>query len=138
GLGVFCIAFGKSLLLLPAQSQAQLVGDFPGDILLHPENIGKLPLILLAPEVMIVASIDQFGADKEIFAMLNNPTDKDRLNFQFASDRLGLRRPPFVTENGGARDYGEVGHLSEAVDEAFGDAVAQVLEVGIPIDIDER
>ena len=71
-------------------------------------DIRELAIILLSPELMIVACIYQFDTDRKIVAALHDPTRQDRTHTKFAPNRRRVGVFSLVTKDGTARDHAEI------------------------------
>ena len=91
-----------------------------------------------APNLAVVAGIHQLNADREALAALRHPAGHDGAD---AEPTGRLRDVSFLAlepKDGIARFHLHLRQLREVVDEAFGDAVAQVFRVRIAAGVDER
>ena len=104
---------------------------------LQRENVGRLPAVLLAPDVAVVAGVDQFGTDFQVIAALHDAALENGANAQRLPNGLGIGIFALVHESGVAGHHLQVGQLGQTVDEALGDAVAQVFRVWIAAGIHE-
>jgi hypothetical protein len=77
GLGIRRVDFGKALLFLARQTNAQSLGNLFGDLLLEREDVGWLPAVLLAPDVAVVGGIYEFGTNRQVVASLCDPAYPD-------------------------------------------------------------
>ena len=84
-----------------------------------------------------IAGINQLGADVQCVPSLRDSALEDRAHAQLAAKSLSIRFFPLVAENGVSRHHFQIRQLRQAVDEAFGDAVAQVFGVWITIGVHE-
>jgi hypothetical protein len=109
------------------------------NVFLYRENIGKLAVVLIAPEVMIGARIDKFCADDELFSTLHDAARDHSFDFQLTGGCLGINVRPLVARDNGAGHNGEIRNLREVIDEAFRKAVAEILlGVGVVAGVNER
>ena len=63
-------AFRQLLLILCRKLRAQTLRNFPCDITLNRQQVGHLPVILLAPQLFAIANVIEFDVDSEIVAAL--------------------------------------------------------------------
>src|ERR1700722_12353892 len=93
---------------------------------------------MLSPDMAVVAGADQLGADTQRFPTLRNCALEDRADAHLATNRSRIRLFSFETEGSVSGHHLQVRELRQAVDEALGDAVAQVLRVRITAGVHER
>lgn len=113
------------------QAQSQLIRNFRGDFLLHDLNVCELAIVLSPPELRYFFCIHQFRLDVQTVAPLNDFPHEYRTDVEILSCLLGVYLLSLVAKCHTARHYSQVGQLSKAIDQALGNAVAEVLGVGI-------
>ncbi len=136
-LGVFGVAPRGALLLFARQPPAELVEDLGRDFLLHRQQVRVRLVVLPAPQLRAVGDVHQLGFDHEPIAARLHAAGDDRLDVQIAADLLRVDVLALVAEHDAARAHAQRRQLREAVDQAFGDAVRQVLRVARRADTDE-
>ena len=70
GFGIGGITLCQALFIFAGQACPQRGGDFLGEVSLQRKNIRRLAAVLFAPDVAVVAGIDQFRADRQVVAAL--------------------------------------------------------------------
>src|SRR5438132_6397190 len=132
-----CIA-REAALLIPREPQPQLLRDVARDLFLDREDVGELAVVLFAPELSAVADVDQLRLNRQAIGELCYASGNDRLDLQLISDVLRVRIFPLEAEHRAARHHLELWKLRHAVDDAFRDAVAQVVALRIIGCVHER
>jgi len=107
------------------------------DFVLHGQNVGELAVVLVAPQVVIVAGVDELGADDELIAVLHDASRDHAFYLQVVRHHLRIDVATLVVEDRRTRHHRQIGNLREAIDEALGETVAEVFAVGIIAGIDE-
>ena len=108
------------------------------DLLLHGENVRELPAVFLSPEVRVVPRVDELRSDGESVSPWNDPAGQHRPDAELLADGPRAHVLSLVVKGRPAGDDLDPWDLRHAVDQALGDAVAQILRVGIASRIDER
>ena len=70
--------------------QSQAAGDFARDLFLNFVYRRRRPLVLVAPDLAVVADVGQFDADQEIAVLQQHPSGQNRFYIQLLADRLGV------------------------------------------------
>ena len=125
------MAFDEPLLVVAGEAHAQFVGDLLGNFLLDGHYISELSVVLIAPDLMIRARVHQFRAHCKLIASFRDPAREHRLHLQVTSGGLRVDIRPFVAEHGTARHHRDIRQLRQAIDDAFRNAIAQVVRIGI-------
>ena len=73
---------------------AQTSCDGAGDVLLHGHQIRELAVVAIAPEIVVAAGVDEFGADYELVAALQHAAGYHGFRLQIFRDRLGSASRP--------------------------------------------
>ena len=106
GFGVAGVLLGERgvALGIAAQAHAKIFVNFAGDFLLDGEEIGEFHVVLLAPDVAVVARVGEFRADGEIVAALDDAAGEDGAGGKFAADDARVDGFALVAEDGAASD----------------------------------
>ena len=72
--------------------------------MLDGEEIGEFHVVLLTPDVAVVARVSEFGADGEIVAALDDAAGEDGAGGELAADNAGVDGFALVAEDGAASD----------------------------------
>ena len=118
-------------------SGPQVVVDFLGDVSLHRDQVGNLAVELVAPKFGAVGHVDQIGLDRQSIAALRDPAHQHGVNVEFLADFLGVDVAPLVAEHRAAGHHPQFGHAGKAADNSFGNAVGEILDVGVRAHIHE-
>src|SRR5208282_4072157 len=100
-------------------------------------DVGELANIMRSPELGAIGGADEVGLNAQFVAMLSDASHEDGADLQRLANFLGIILIVLETEDGAARHDFEVGELRKGADEALGQAVAQVLVVGVGGGVDE-
>ena len=119
-LGVNRELFAGARLFDAGKRRPQIVGNLTRDITLHGKHVGELPFVLLAPQLFVVANIDQLGADQHRVAALSQSTGQHRTHAQLLTHRKRINFAALVTKDRTARDDFQIWKLREVVDDGFG------------------
>jgi hypothetical protein len=93
----------ESLRLVATQLEAERPGDLGRHLLLHGEDIGDLPVVLLSPELRLGFRIHQLRFDDECIAALHDAAGDDRARIHFGTDERRIRFAALVAEHDRAR-----------------------------------
>ena len=129
GLRIDRGSLAQLLLLSRRQLEAERLGDLPGDLFLHRHQIRRVLAELLAPELRFAGRVDELGLDVQDVGMLRDPARQDRADVQRRADRRRVGLQAAVAEHEAARNDADGAELRQAVDDALGDAVGQVVEL---------
>ena len=132
------IAFLQLLLFFTTKLRAQPLRYLPRDLLLHGERVGNFAVVLLAPKLLVVAHVNQSGANGQVVAALQNSARQDRTHAQILARRKRLDLFCLVTSDRRAGDHSQIRKLREAVDDAFGQTIGKILGFGIVILVSKR
>ena len=138
GIGVLGIAPRQPLALFPGQRQAQVLDNLLGDLVLDVEQVHAAAVEAVAPQLGVLLHVDELGLHaQEIAALLHLPGE-ERLLFQLPSRLDGIQIAALL-ENAVLRgEDAQTRDLRQPVDEAFRNAIAQILRVRIGRGVRER
>ena len=85
-----------------------------------------------------VRDVHEFRADDQSVALSKKSAGQDDADLQVAPDFLRIGLFAFVTDDGAAGGYAEVGKLRQVICEALADAIAEIFHVGIRALVCER
>ena len=123
--------------VLPGEVQVQAFGDLPGYAGFESRSVAGGHMVTVAPKLPAVG-VDEFGGEGEPLSAEGEAAAQNGAGVQFAADGAGIRAFGFVAEGAFARDDAEAGRAGEIIDDAVGDAVAEVLGVGVRAVVGER
>src|SRR5574338_1218665 len=103
------------------------------DLLRQSHHFRNFSTIALAPDVTIVADVDQLDTHGKVVTRLRNRTGQQRMDTELAPDRLQICSAAFVVKDSAARLHFQVWNSRKTVDQAFGYTVRKILAVGIAI-----
>ena len=72
--------------------------------MLDGEEVGEFHVVLLAPDVAVVARVGEFRADGEIVAAFDDAAGEDGAGGEFAADDAGVDGFALVSKDGAASD----------------------------------
>src|SRR5437667_3589093 len=97
-LVAFGVMFGKPALLT-RDLEFQGVDDFAGNLSLRGQQLRRFAIVLFAPQQLVVAHVNQFSADGQIVAALDDPAGKHRANAQVFAYLYRIDLLAFVTKD---------------------------------------
>ena len=98
----------------------------------------SLPVVLLAPDMRVVAGVHQLRADRESVSSLDDSSREHRPHAELSPDGPGVHVLSFVVKGRAPRNHLDPRDLRYGVDQALGDSIAQVLGIRIASRVDER
>src|SRR5262249_41394337 len=109
-----------------------------GDLVLDGEDVRQLAVVRLRPEVVAVGDVDQLGADPQPVAGLADAALQDGADAELFADLADVLVAALEGEGGGAG--GDVQPLDpgQGADQLLGQAVAEVLVLGVGAEVAER
>src|ERR1035441_9639525 len=100
-------------------------------------NVGLVAIIVSAPKLASVGGIHQICLNRDMVAVLHDAAHQNCAHPERVANFLRIVLLPLVAEHGAARHHLKVGQLRKTADQAFGQAVAEILIVGVSGGIDE-
>ena len=137
-LRILGIALGDCPLFFPVQLNAQVRRDGFGNVFLDALDVRQLLGILFAPDLRLAVHIHQLRTHQKGVAAPRHSSGHNCANVELLPDLFRRAVLSLVTEHRTARHHSQLRHMREAVDNAFGYAVAQVLRVRISASICKR
>ena len=95
----------QPLLLAPRQRDRQRADDLLHHFILRREDVRKVAIEPLGPEMPAAAGIDELRRDAHAIAGLADAALEHKAHAQVAPDLLHIDRPALVGEGGVAGDY---------------------------------
>ena len=123
--------------LLAGKLQSKLIHDLLRNFRLHRQQIRRLAIVLLPPQLGILFRVHQFGLDNQRIAALQHASGEHRSHSQLFAQLPGIQILVLVVENRAARHDAKIGKLRKIVDQSFGDAVAEIFRAGIAGSVDQ-
>ena len=80
-------------------------------------------MVLLAPELLVIAHVQQLSADRETIATLKDAARQHGAHAQLFPGRHGIGLFPLVAKDRAARDHFQVRKLSQTIDDALGQTI---------------
>jgi hypothetical protein len=127
----------RRLVHCPERS-AQRRDDGVGDLILDGEDVVQLAVVGFRPQVAVLHRVDQLRGDAHPVARFAHAALEDVVHIQLARDHRRAQLAALVGEGRGARGDANVLHLHQHVEQLFGDAVGEVLVLGVRAHVDER
>src|ERR1700746_1605297 len=121
-----------------AQADLQPGGDRLGDLVLDRENVRHLAVIALGPEAVAAADVHELSADPQPVARPPHAPLEHGRHLELRPDLGEIDPLSAERERRGPRRDAQAGQLREGVDDLFGDALAEILEVGVAAQVRER
>ena len=138
GIEVGRAALLDRLLLLGQQLELQRLDDRFRDLVLQREDVAQVAVVALGPDVVAGGAIDQLRGDAHAAARLAHAALEHVLHLELARHLRHVDELALVHERAVARDDGQRRDLAQVGDDVLGDAVAEVLLLGIAAHVDER
>src|ERR1700716_2994593 len=105
GFEVLGFAAAQVLLLDFAELDRQRFDDLLYHLVLGGEDVGKLTVEPVGPQIAAAPGIDELGGDAHAVAGPADAALQDETHAEFAADLLHLDRPPLVGERGVTGDH---------------------------------
>jgi hypothetical protein len=137
GFDVLGAAALDVLLFDAAELDRQRLDDLVHDLVLCGEDVVQLAVEAVGPQMAAALGVDQLGGDAHAVAGLADRAFQHEAHAELAADLLHLHRPALVGEGGIARDHEQRLDLGEIGDQVLGDAVAEILLLGVAAHVGE-
>ena len=131
GVHVLGALAGKQRALVVAERNLQGRGDLLAQLVLDGEDVFELAVVALRPQVVSGCRLDQLGGHAHPVGGLAHASFEYVSNAQVAAHFLDLDRRALVGEHRVAGDDEEPRYLRKRGDDVVGDAVGEVLLLGI-------
>jgi hypothetical protein len=118
--------------------RAQPLRNLPGDVALYRQQIGRLAVVLLAPQLFAVTNVVEFDVNGKAVASLPDAAREHGLDAKLVANLLRIHRLTFVMESDTVRNHLQIGQPRQAVVDAFGDSIGNVVRIGIVAPILKR
>ena len=135
---VLGLTFEQPLPIAATQLEPQLLGNLFGDLFFNREDVGHGPVEPLAPQLRVALHIDELGLNVQRVPALQHLARQQRAYLELAAHFPVIDVLTLVAKGFAARHHAESRHLRKAVNQAFGDAVAQIFGIRIAAGVDER
>ena len=137
GLAVVGRALRNGLALLRQHLEAQRVDDGVRDVVLQLEDVLELAVVALGPDMAVGAPVDQLRGDAHPVVHLAHAAFKQILHAQPRGHAVKVLGAALVGEGSVARHHEQRGDLREIGDDVLGDAVAEIILLGVARHVDE-
>ena len=138
GFGIVGRAALQSPLVFAGPLSLQPPGHRRGNVTLHRQQVDQLAIVLSAPEQRALVDVGEFDADGQRVAATGNATREDGGHVKLVTDLLRRHRLPLVAPGDTERNHLEAGQPGQAVTDAFGDSIGDVLVVRVIVSNLER
>ena len=118
-------------LLLQRELQLQRRHDLLHDLILQGEDVLQWAVVALGPQVTAGGGVDQLRGDPHLLVRFLHAAFQHVAHAHLFPHVLHLHRFAFVGEGRVAGDDKETGDAGEVAGEHFGDAVAEVVLLGV-------
>ena len=112
--------------------------NLAGDVILYRQQIGRLAIVLLAPQLFAITNVVEFDVHPNAVALRGDAAGEYRLDFQLVTNLLCIHLLALVMQSDTMRNHSQVGQTRQAVIDAFGDSIRNVVRVGIVTPIFQR
>ena len=102
-----------------------------GDLVLDREDVVEVAVEAFSPQVAAVLAVDQLGVDAHAIAGLAHASLQDRAHAEVLAHLRDVGRLALVGEGGVAGDDEQARNLGQIGDDVLGDAVGEILLLGI-------
>jgi len=108
-----------------------------GDLVLQREDVGKIAVVALGPDVLAALGLDQLRGDADAIAGFAQAAFEHIAHTELASDLLHIDRAALVAEGRIARDDEQRRIARQRGDDVLGDPVGEELLLGVATHIRE-
>lgn len=114
-----------------------LLRDRPADLVLDGQDVAQLPVILLRPQLRLVAGADQLHADADPVGVPADAPLHREVHAELPPDLRDALRAALVGHGRGTGDHSELvrGDAPEVGDRLLGEAVAEVLLLRVAAEV---
>ena len=137
GLGIAGPRSAQVLLLVPAEPDSQTAGNIARDVALHLRDVSQFALIMRPPKLAAIGRTHQIGLDADFIAALRDASHEQSTHLKRLPDLPRIILAPLETKRCAASHDLEVRKLRKRVNQALGQAIAQVIVVWIGSSVDE-
>src|SRR5215510_4463795 len=116
----------------------QLFRDVASNLLLQRNDLCTPAAVVLAPDFGVVPNIGNLGTHFDVVSVRHDSSAYQRGDTQSIANLLQIYILSFELEGGAARFHLELRCMCETVGQRLGDAIAEILCIGISASIDER
>ena len=101
------------------------------NLILNRENIGQLAIIPLSPNVPAIFAVNQLSRYTHARARFAHTSFQDKIHREFLPNLLHLYRFSFIGKGSVTRDDEQAGDFRQVRNDVLGDAVAEILLLGV-------
>src|SRR6185295_19243942 len=112
--------------------------DGVGDLVLNSENVGQVAIVAFGPHMAAVFAVDELTGDADALAGLAHAPLEQKSYSEFLRRLLHPDRLALVGENGIAGDNAKPGDLGQVSDNVLGEAIREILLLGVAAHVVER
>jgi hypothetical protein len=120
------------------QLEVERDSDLARDLVLQGEQIARVAIETLGPQMRVGLGIDQLGVYAELVARPPDAPFEHIAHAQLATNLLRVDRLVPVGKRGIARDHEHVRHPRQIGRQIVGDPVGKILLVGVVAEVGER
>ena len=135
---LFVATLTSRVAVAGAKRDLQPLDNRARDLVLHVEDVFELAVVPLGPQLIAVRRVDELRGDAHARARLAHAALEHVPHLQALRDLADLDRLALERERGRARGDVKSFDLGQRVDDLFGEAVAEVLVLGIGAHVRER
>jgi hypothetical protein len=137
-LAVLSGAARESCFVGAIQLDSQRLRDFAGDLLFDGAHVAECAAVFLPPHLRIGRHVDQFGLNIQRVAALQHSSGQQDPHVQLTCHALRIDFDAPVPEGCASRHHPQFVNRRKMIDQAFGDAVAQIIGVFAVPRVDKR
>ncbi len=120
------------------QGDLELAGDGGGDLVLDGEDVARVAVEALRPELISGPGVGQLRGDANAFSRPAHAALQHGSHVERRSDLLDVRFLALEREAGRARGHAQLRHPAQSAQDLLGDAVAEELVLRIGAEVGER
>ena len=128
----------QSLRFLARQPRSQVGINLLRDVSLHRQQVGHLPVILIAPQLRSVRHVHKVRVNRNHVAALRNLAHQQRIHIQLFAYLLCIDLVPLVAEHRAAGHYLQLRHPRQAADHSVSHSIRNIFDIRIRAAVDER
>ena len=108
-----------------------------GDLVLNREDVSHFAIVPLGPEMVAVGDVDELCGDANPPAGAPHATLEHRGDVELLTDAAEIEVLALEGEGRCPRRHAQAGQLGQGVDDLLGDAIGEILVLGVAADVGE-
>jgi hypothetical protein len=128
----------RVVLLAAGEAHLERLHDLLGHLVLHREDVLEVAVEAVGPDVAAALGVDELHVDAHLHAGTAHAAFEHVAHAELAAHLLDVDALLLVRERRVARDHEQARDLGNVGDDVFGDAVGEVLLLGVAAHVGER